>query len=223
MKYVGGRIKPKSGDMVVLYTDGAIEEKDKDDVEFGLERFVQEIIKRRNKHPQEIIEEVYKEIVDYSQTTEQFDDFTVLILKFNDDYQFRKTFPANNASIPKFRDFLFETIKIRNLAEFLCDDILLCCDEAATNVVMHSYKDTKLSNPTFDCAVKFTDDSIIIVIQDKGKFFDRSAVPAPSLEANLKGERRGGFGVFLVEKLMDKVSYIHENGINTVIIEKRIK
>ena len=161
--------------------------------------------------------------MDYSQTTEQFDDFTVLILKFNDDYQFRKTFPANNASIPKFRDFLFETIKIRNLAEFLCDDILLCCDEAATNVVMHSYKDTKLPNPTFDCAVKFTDDSIIIMIQDKGKFFDRSAVPAPSLEANLKGERRGGFGVFLVEKLMDKVSYIHENGINTVIIEKRIQ
>ena len=88
---------------------------------------------------------------------------------------------------------------------------------------MHSYKDTKLPNPTFDCAVKFTDDSIIIMIQDKGKFFDRSAVPAPSLEANLKGERRGGFGVFLVEKLMDKVSYIHENGINTVIIEKRIQ
>jgi sigma-B regulation protein RsbU (phosphoserine phosphatase) len=222
-KYVGGKIHPKSGDMVVLYTDGAIEEKDKDDNEFGLERFVHEIIKRKNKSPQEIIEEVYKEIVDYSESTEQFDDFTVLILKFNDDFQFRKTFPANNASIPKFRDFLFETIKIRNLAEFLSDDILLCCDEAATNVVMHSYRDTKLTNPTFDCAIKFTEDSIIIMIQDKGNFFDRSAVPAPSLEANLKGERRGGFGVFLVEKLMDKVSYIHENGVNTIIIEKRIR
>ncbi|MBP9888458.1 MAG: SpoIIE family protein phosphatase, partial [Leptospiraceae bacterium] len=202
MKYVGGKIKPKSGDMVVLYTDGAIEEKDKDDNEFGLERFVQEIIKRKDKHPQEIIEEVYKEIVDYSESTEQFDDFTVLILKFNDDFQFRKTFPATNSAIPKFRDFLFDTIKIRNLQEFLCDDILLCCDEAATNVVMHSYKDTKLPNPTFDCAIKFTEDSIIIMIQDRGMFFDRSRVPAPSLEANLKGERRGGFGVFLVEKLM---------------------
>jgi sigma-B regulation protein RsbU (phosphoserine phosphatase) len=222
-KYVGGKIHPKSGDMVVLYTDGAIEEKDKDNNEFGLERFVEEIIKRRHKTPQEIIEEVYKEIVDYSQSTEQFDDFTVLILKFNDDYQFRKTFPATNASIPKFRDFLFDTIKIRNLAEFLCDDILLCCDEAATNVVMHSYKDTKLPNPTFDCAIKFTEDSIIIMIQDRGKFFDRSKVPEPSLEANLKGERRGGFGVFLVEKLMDNVSYSHEDGVNTIVIEKRIK
>lgn len=221
-KYVGGKIHPKSGDMVVLYTDGAIEEKDKDDNEFGLERFVQEIIKRKHKHPQEIIEEVYKEIVDYSESTEQFDDFTVLILKFNDDFQFRKTFPATNSAIPKFRDFLFDTIKIRNLPEFLCDDILLCCDEAATNVVMHSYKDTKLSNPTFDCGIKFTEDKIIIMIQDKGMFFDRSKVPPPSLEANLKGERRGGFGVFLVEKLMDKVTYSHENGINTVIIEKKL-
>ncbi|MBK8397544.1 MAG: SpoIIE family protein phosphatase [Leptospiraceae bacterium] len=221
-KYVGGKIQPKSGDMVVLYTDGAIEEKDKDDNEFGLERFVQEIIKRKNKNPQEIIEEVYKEIVDYSESTEQFDDFTVLILKFNDDFQFRKTFPAINAAIPKFRDFLFDTIKIRNLSEYLSDDILLCCDEAATNVVMHSYKDTNLPNPTFECAIKFTEDTIIILIQDKGIPFDRNKVPEPSLEANLKGERRGGFGVFLVEKLMDKVTYSHENGINTVTIEKKI-
>lgn len=220
-KYVGGKIHPKSGDMVVLYTDGAVEEKNKDNEEFGLERFVQEIIKRKEKHPQQIIEEVYTEIVNFSESSEQFDDFTVLILKFNDDYQFRKTFPAVNASIPKFRDFVFETIKIRNLNEFFCDDILLCCDEAATNVVMHSYKDTKLPNPTFDCGIKFTEEKIIIRIQDKGIPFERSKVPAPSLEANLKGERRGGFGVYLVEKLMDHVTYIHENGINTVIMEKK--
>ena len=165
---------------------------------------------------------MYKEIVHYSESTEQFDDFTVLIFKFNDDFQFRKTFPAINAAIPKFRDFLFDTIKIRNLSEYLSDDILLCCDEAATNVVMHSYKDTNLPNPTFECAIKFTEDTIIILIQDKGIPFDRNKVHEPSLEANLKGERRGGFGVFLVEKLMDKVTYSHENGINTDTNEKKI-
>lgn len=223
MKYVGGKILPKAGDLVVLYTDGAIEEKDSKDVEFGLERFVDEILKRKHKDPQTIIEEVYKEITDFSESSEQFDDFTVLILKFNDDFQFRKSFPATNMAIPILREFVFETIKVRNLDQILCDDILLCCDEAATNVVMHSYKEIKAPNPTFECAIKFEQEKIIIMLKDKGREFNRSVVPQPSLEANLKGERKGGFGVFLMEKLMDKVTYVREGDYNIVTLEKKIK
>ncbi|MCB1179596.1 MAG: SpoIIE family protein phosphatase, partial [Leptospiraceae bacterium] len=221
-KYVGGKFRVAIGDLIVLYTDGAIEEKNENDEEYGLDRFVEEIVSRKHLPVQQIIEEVYTDIREFSNSEEQFDDFTVLILKFNDEYQFQKTFPANRMQIPKLRDFLFDAIKVRNLSEKEFDDILLCCDEAATNIVMHSYKDTTLKNPTFECGVKFTENSIHILLRDKGLKFERESVPPPSLEANLKGERKGGFGVYLIEKLMDKVEYRVNGEYNEMLLIKNI-
>jgi phosphoserine phosphatase RsbU/P len=221
-KYTGGKIKPTTGDMIVLYTDGAIEQENDAGEEYGLERFISEIISRKDKNSQVIIDEIYDSIKSYSQSQDQFDDFTVLIIKFNDDFQFRKKFQSNNSNIPKLREFVFGAIEVRNLKETDYEDILLCCDEAATNIVMHSYKDTELKNPMFECLIKFTEDSIQILLKDQGKKFEREKVPKPSLEANLRGERKGGFGVYLIEKLMNKVEYRYINGVNEIFMEKKI-
>ena len=109
--YVGGMIKPSIGDIIVLYTDGAVEEKDPQDNEYGLDKFAEEIIKRKHLKPQQIADEIFQEIHNFAQGNEQFDDFTVMILKFNDDYQFKKVFPAKNSQIPILRDFIYNTIK----------------------------------------------------------------------------------------------------------------
>lgn len=220
--YVGGMIKPSIGDIIVLYTDGAVEEKDPQDNEYGLDKFAEEIIKRKHLKPQQIADEIFQEIHNFAQGNEQFDDFTVMILKFNDDYQFKKVFPAKNSQIPILRDFIYNTIKVREVDEIACEDILLCCDEAGTNIVMHSYKDTTLKNPTFECSIKFTDDTLEILLRDQGKQFLRENVPKPSLEANLRGERRGGFGVFIMEKMMDQVEYKYVNGFNETTMRKKI-
>jgi len=220
--YVGGMIKPNIGDIIVLYTDGAVEEKDPQDNEYGLEKFAEEIIKRKHLKPQQIADEIFQEIHNFAQGNEQFDDFTVMILKFNDDFQFKKVFPAKNNQIPILRDFIYNTIKVRDVDEIACEDILLCCDEAGTNIVMHSYKGTTLKNPTFECSIKFTDDTLEILLRDQGRQFLRENVPKPSLEANLRGERRGGFGVFIMEKLMDQVEYKYVNGFNETILRKKI-
>jgi sigma-B regulation protein RsbU (phosphoserine phosphatase) len=220
--YIGGTIKPGIGDLIVLYTDGAVEEKDSKDEEYGLDRFVNEIVKRKDLKPQQIIEEVFKDIQEFASGNEQFDDFTVMILKFNDDYQFKKSFPAKNNQIPVLREFVYNTIKVRNLNEVVYEDILLCCDEAGTNIVMHSYKETTLKNPSFECSIKFTDKTIEILFKDQGKMFQRENVPKPSLQANLRGERRGGFGVFIMEKLMDSVEYKYQDGFNMLIMSKTI-
>ncbi|WP_408605688.1 SpoIIE family protein phosphatase [Leptospira fainei] len=222
-KYRGGNFRVKPGDIVVLYTDGAVEEKDAQGFEFGLERMIEEIRSRRHFSSQKIIEELYGEIRKFSGSKEPFDDFTVLVLKFNDDYQFYRTFDANTAQIPVFREFIYDTIKVRNLDEAFRDDILLACDEAGTNIVMHGYKDTLLRNPKFDCKIRFTEDSITIVLTDSGTGFDRTRVKDPSIEENLSGKRKGGFGVYLIEKLMDSVDYRIEEGRNILTLRKNFR
>lgn len=222
--YKGGRIQISPGDLFVMYTDGAIEEKNSQDEEFGLERLIQEIIDRKHLPSQEIIENLYNLIVEYADGAEQFDDFTVMILKFKDDFQFYQSFSAQTSQIPKLRDFVSDSLREKNIPEFILEDILLSCDEAATNIVMHGYKGVEAeSDPMILCGVTVANKKITIHFQDNGKEFIRKEVKPPSVQANLKGERRGGFGVFLMEKLMDKVDYFREGRTNHWHLEKSIQ
>ncbi|GBF48972.1 serine phosphatase RsbU [Leptospira ryugenii] len=222
--YIGGEIEIQANDMLVFYTDGAIEEKNKLEEEFGLDRLIQEIIRRKDKPSQVIVEEIYRIIRNFSDESEQYDDFTVMILKFPDLLleEYKETFQATSAEIPRVRDFVAEKIRDRVKREFAFDDILVSLDEAATNIVMHGYEGLSVENPTFECKIQIQGELAIFTLIDEAKPFQRSVVPSPSLEANLKGERRGGFGVYLMEKLMDHVSY-HNDGLkNYTRLEKRI-
>ncbi len=222
--YLGGEIDMAPGDMLVFYTDGAIEEKNKEDEEFGLDRLISEIIARKEKPSQVIIEEIYKIIREFSEESEQYDDFTVMVLKFPEQSSefYLQSFRALPSEIPRFRDYISETLKDRVTKEFAFDDILVSLDEAATNIIMHGYKGTKIPNPTFECEILFEGNKVVFTLIDEGKRFQRESVPAPSLDANLRGERRGGFGVFLMEKLMDKVTYEFSENKNHTYLEKRI-
>ncbi len=222
--YLGGEIDITPGDMLVFYTDGAIEEKNKEEEEFGLDRLIAEIILRKDKPSQVIIEEIYQIIREFSEESEQYDDFTVMILKFPENSQefYTQTFPAVSASIPVFREFIAEKLEGRIQKEFAFDDILISLDEAATNIVMHGYAGTTVVEPTFVCEILLDQDKVVFTLIDEAKRFQRDAVPSPSLDANLRGERRGGFGVFLMEKFMDKVSYEFKENKNHTYLEKRI-
>ncbi|EMJ91413.1 SpoIIE family protein phosphatase [Leptospira alstonii] len=221
--YKGGSLIVEPEDMVILYTDGAIEEKNAKDEEFGLERMIREVIVRKHLPSERIIEELFGLVREFSGAPELFDDFTVMILKFNDNYQFSRVFDASTASIPLFREFVYETIKVRNLEDSQRDDILLACDEAGTNIVMHGYENTDLKNPKFECKIRFTGDWITIVLIDSGKVFQRKNVQEPSIEDNLSGKRKGGFGVYLIEKLMDSVDYSSEGGKNVLVLKKNFQ
>lgn len=221
--YQGGRVRVSPGDLFVIYTDGAIEEKNSKDEEFGLDRFIREIISRKNLPSQKIIEELYSLIVEFAEGAEQYDDFTVMILKFNEDYQFQRSFPALTSQIPKLRSFVSESLSDRNIDEQYLEDILLSCDEVATNIVMHGYKDVAIAKPNFECSVWMDENLVRVRFVDSGCEFARDRVKPPSVDANLRGERKGGFGVFLVEKLMDSVEYTREKGQNTYILEKKIR
>ncbi len=122
-----------------------------------------------------------------------------------------------------FREFVYQTIKVRNLEDSQRDDILLACDEAGTNIVMHGYENTDLKNPKFECKIRFTGDWITIVLIDSGKVFHREEVQDPSIEDNLSGKRKGGFGVYLIEKLMDSVDYSSEDGKNFLVLKKNFR
>lgn len=96
-------------------------------------------------------------------------------------------------------------------------DIKLCVEETVRNAIVHGNKSNK--NLPVDITYVIDEDRIRISIEDKGEGFDVNSLPDPTNPKNLYKE--SGRGVYLIHKLMDKVSY-NDKG-NHVTIEKKLE
>lgn len=70
----------KSGDILVLYTDGVTEAINADGEEFGQERLITLIKEEPDLSPNEIIEKIKREVLAFCGAEPQFDDITLMVL-----------------------------------------------------------------------------------------------------------------------------------------------
>lgn len=71
----------RSGDMIVIVTDGFYEWQNPDSEEFGLVRLKETIHAARDCSPEEVIAKLYEAVKDFSRGTVQNDDLTAVVLK----------------------------------------------------------------------------------------------------------------------------------------------
>lgn len=71
----------KTGDKVVLFTDGIYEEFSKDKFEFGYDKFLELIKESADKDIRSIGNIVINEVMDWIKDSEQFDDMTLILLQ----------------------------------------------------------------------------------------------------------------------------------------------
>jgi serine/threonine-protein kinase RsbW len=121
-----------------------------------------------------------------------------------------KTVLSRTDHLLEVRDFVSDAARQFGFGEEDVANIVLAVDEACTNIIKHAYQyapDKKIfiaihrNNGTFEVRIK-----------DNGKNFDPDALKAPDLKRNLSHHRRGGLGVYLMKKLMDRVEYNFEAG-----------
>ena len=104
------------------------------------------------------------------------------------------------------------------------DDILLVSDEAATNIIVHAYEGTALDSPDFECDLQIESHNYVrINFRDQGQPFHLDRVQQPDVRQNLAGKRKGGFGVYLIKSLMNRVEYRREGGVNYLFAEKDLQ
>ncbi|HMU85588.1 MAG TPA: SpoIIE family protein phosphatase, partial [Leptospiraceae bacterium] len=65
-KYLGGSTQVRDGDLLILYTDGVIEAVNSAGEEFGMDRLMSTLHEVRDRKPEEIVETVYKRVIDFS-------------------------------------------------------------------------------------------------------------------------------------------------------------
>jgi serine/threonine-protein kinase RsbW len=109
--------------------------------------------------------------------------------------------------------------------------IEMAVDEACSNVLEHAYSPKKKGrpgwqhpNPEIRLDVRLVGDKLIIEITDHGQTFDFSSYSPPNLEKHIENMNRGGFGISIMRKFMDEVTYASSDQTgNTLRLVKYLK
>ena len=114
-------------------------------------------------------------------------------------------FAAKIEFLDEIREFVGGVARQGGFSDKDVYNIQLATDEAASNMIEHSYEN--IPDGVIDLSCGMEDDSIRIVLIDYGEPFDPSVIPLPDLKADLSDRKIGGLGIFLMRKLMDEVHY----------------
>lgn len=103
------------------------------------------------------------------------------------------------------------------------EDSKIAVSEAVTNAVKHAYKDSEQGEISVGFAIY--SDKVEIIVADNGQSFDYEKIKEElgpyNEDDNIDYLREGGLGLFLIETLMDKVSFRKEPGV-TISMTKYI-
>lgn len=98
------------------------------------------------------------------------------------------------------------------------EDIKVAISEAVTNVVTHAYEDEDIGEVAIGFGIY--EDKIEIMVSDKGDSFEfekiRSRIGPVMRREKINPQeelREGGFGLFLIDALMDEVEINNEHGV----------
>lgn len=75
--------KMNPGSILVIYTDGIIERKNRKKEDFGTEKLISAIVKNKDKSAKEIIDVIFDQAFEFGKKGKWMDDATILVLKKN--------------------------------------------------------------------------------------------------------------------------------------------
>lgn len=130
------------------------------------------------------------------------------------------------AKLSHVRKFIREICNSYNIGKSECEDIVLAADEAMTNVIMHGYsrEDQERGEADITVRLKIIKTGVIrFEMLDRGIRFTGKHVDRPDIMQNIRGEKVGGFGIYIIHSIMDRVNYRRMGGLNLFQAEKNVQ
>jgi sigma-B regulation protein RsbU (phosphoserine phosphatase) len=222
--YKSGRLMLRTGEALLLYTDGVTEAMDPNRALYSEERLERFLGNKRSLAPRQIIGDLIGDVRHFAGAEPQSDDITVLALHY-----FGPQGMKEHTEI-KLRNDLSELHRLhRTLAEFgaqhglsetVLHDIKFALEELVTNVISHGYDD----NREHEIKVMFDKEplAVIVRVEDDGKPFNPLTAPETDTTKSLEERTVGGLGIQLVRKLTEGLDYRRHEGKNLLIIRKTL-
>lgn len=128
---------------------------------------------------------------------------------------------CEKSKLGELRFFLSEILSQKGLTEVAQNQLILAVEEVCSNLIIHSHG----CNPQDYIKLRVIDDpqKITFEIFDSGEAFNILEYEAPELSKVIKEKRKGGVGILLVKKIMDKIEFESKNSQNVCRLVKQLK
>jgi serine/threonine-protein kinase RsbW len=128
---------------------------------------------------------------------------------------------CNTDQLSGLRAFLNEILVKTSLPEIEQHQVMLAVDEVCANLIIHSHG----CNPHHQISVQVLtqEAGLVIEISDSGESFNLLDYQEPELLEVKKTKRKGGLGIILVKKIMDKIEFESSGKLNTCRLFKNLK
>lgn len=131
---------------------------------------------------------------------------------------YQLTVNASTKNLVEVREFVATYASQEKFTKQQINDIRLAVDEAFTNIIKHAYKNDDTKKVYVE--LQFDDEKLCVIISDYGISFDIDSYQIPDVRDQIKEKKRGGMGVYLIQNLMDEVTYRNQKSRNEIIMCK---
>ena len=131
------------------------------------------------------------------------------------------TIEALRENLPEVQEFIDMELEEADCPMKTQMTIDIAVEEIFVNIASYAYGDG-VGMATIQ--VDFDEDPLAVRIAfiDSGTPYDPLAKPDPKLDLALMERKKGGFGIFMVKKSMDDMTYEYVDGKNVLTIKKNL-
>lgn len=211
----------KPNDILFLYTDGVSEAMNENHEFYGVERMLAALNTCKDLSPEKIIVSIHKDIQSHVGTAKQFDDITMLCLKYNGSDIRKETIEieAKNENWPKVNDFLNSFLEKNDCPLKARLHLETSVEEVFVNISSYAYPNKK-GNVSITLIKDQKSKSFKVIFKDQGIAWNPLTKEDPDITLPSFQRDIGGLGIFLVKKLMDKIYYERKEEENILTIVK---
>ncbi len=207
----------REGDLVFFYTDGLIEQRNREGEEYDTGRVKETIARFHELPPDEFIAAFKKDLLEFSglDETDSFrDDILFCVLRV-------EKFPWHNVSFPEtgkdaMAEALVEYMRGEDVPNEIISDMNLMFQELFANAFQHGNNED--AGKRIDVGISMGKGEISLYVEDEGEGFDISKIDFLLDPDRMYGER--GRGLYLVKGIADEIEF-NEKG-NRVTVHKKL-
>ncbi len=115
------------------------------------------------------------------------------------------TIPSATRYLARVRRFVDQRAAAAGLSARAVDEVRLAVDEACANAIEHAYGGRETGE--VEVATRLDPGRFTVIIRHRGTPFDAATYQPPDIRRAAAERWKGGFGVALMHRLVDRVEY----------------
>ena len=213
VSYRKNEIQLLPGDELFLYTDGVTEATNRDRALFG-ESCLRETLNGISDETVEAKCKSVKNAIDrFAGDVEQFDDITMLAIKF-DSFQDDESIitQADDASTERVWNFISSRTKKAELNAKITNRVQIIADEIYSNIYLYS------GATMAQVCCRVDRGRMVLIFKDDGVPYNPLTSQEPDVTLPAEERELGGLGLLMVKKMASDLSYVYEDGYNVFTV-----